>query len=151
MPYNNSNRIKQGFHKFIGDYVKTINENNLDIRTIQPSIISLFNDDVISHILSPLSCIREFGTYWLLEFDLPLVNKKDIKVTFDKNTISVEAKLREVYSEKKLGITTKFQYFKKTISLPENINKNKTTAKFENGRLKITMPKKISGQKIKID
>ena len=86
-----------------------------------------------------------------MEFDLPLVNKKDIKVTFDKNAISVEAKLKEVYSEEKLGIKTKFQYFKKTILLPESINKNKATAKFENGRLRIIIPKKIFGQKIKID
>ena len=121
------------------------------INTTQPSLGSLFNDDIDSQILSPLSCLREFGTYWLLEFDLPLVNKKDIKVTFDQNTISIEAKLNEIYYEEKLGVKTEFQYFKKTISLPKNVNKTKTTAKFENGRLKIIIPKKISGQKIKIN
>lgn len=131
--------------------MKKINENNLDFRIVDTSIISLFQDDIDSKILSPLSCLREFGTYWLLEFDLPLVNKKDIKVSFDENAISVEAKLKEIYSEEKLGIETKFQYFKKTITLPGNIDKNKTTAKFENGRLRISIPKKISGQKIKID
>lgn len=128
-----------------------IDENKFDISIIRPSITSVFGDDIDSHVLSPLSCLREFGSYWLLEFDLPLVNKKDIKVTFDDNAISVEAKLKEVYSEEKLGIQTKFQYFKKTILLPKNINKNKSSAKFENGRLRIIIPKKISGQKIKID
>lgn len=127
------------------------NNDKFEIRIIQPSIISLFSDDMDSQILSPLSCLREFGTHWLLEFDLPLVNKKDIKITFDERSISVEAKLREIYSEEKLGVQTKFQYFKKSITLPRNINKNKTTAKFENGRLNIVIPKKISGQKIKID
>lgn len=131
--------------------MKKINENNPDFRIVDTSIISLFRDDIDSKILSPLSCLREFGTYWLLEFDLPLVNKKDIKVSFNENAISVEAKLKEVYSEEKLGIETKFQYFKKTITLPGNIDKNKTTAKFENGRLRISIPKKISGQKIKIN
>ena len=131
--------------------MKKINENNPDFRIVDTSIISLFRDDIDSKILSPLSCLREFGTYWLLEFDLPLVNKKDIKVSFDENAISVEAKLKEVYSEEKLGIETKFQYFKKTITLPGNIDRNKTTAKFENGRLRISIPKKISRQKIKIN
>ena len=129
----------------------TKTNNKFEIRIVQPSISSLFSDDMDSQILSPLSCLREFGTHWLLEFDLPLVNKKDIKITFNKNSISVEAKLREIYSEEKLGIQTKFQYFKKTITLPGNINESKTVAKFENGRLKIIIPKKISGQKIKID
>jgi len=127
------------------------NNDKFEIRIIQPSITSLFIDDMDSRILSPLSCLREFGTHWLLEFDLPLVNKKDIKITFDESSISVEAKLREIYSEEKLGVQTKFQYFKKTITLPGNINKNKTTAKFENGRLNIVIPKKISGRKIKIN
>ena len=131
--------------------MKDNSNNQFEIRIIQPSLSSLFNDDIDSQILAPLSYLREFGTYWLLEFDLPLVNKKDIKVTFDQNKISVEAKLKEIYYEEKLGVKTKFQYFKKTISLPENTNKNKTIAKFENGRLRIIIPKKISGQKIKIN
>lgn len=131
--------------------MKKINENNLGFRIFEPSIISLLQDDIDKQILSPLSYLKEFGTYWLLEFDLPLVNKKDIRVSFNENAISVEAKLKEIYSEKKLGIETNFQYFKKTITLPGNINKNKTTAKFENGILRIFIPKKISGQKIKID
>lgn len=129
---------------------KSIN-NEFEIKIIPPSINLLFNDDIESKILSPLSCLREFGTYWLLEFDLPLVNKKDIKVNFDNNAISIEAKLKETYTEEKMGLETKFHYFKKTINLPGNINKNKTVAKFENGRLRIKIPKKISGQKIKID
>jgi len=127
------------------------NQNKFEIRIIQPSINSLFSDDMNGQFLSPLSCLREFGTYWLLEFDLPLVNKKDIKVTYNENSISIEAKLKETYYEQKLGVQTKFQYFKKIVTLPNNINKNKTTAKFENGRLKIIIPKKISGQKIKIN
>jgi HSP20 family protein len=87
----------------------------------------------------------------MLEFDLPLVNKKDIKVTFDGNTISIEAKLKKKYSEEKLGNITKFEYFKKSISLPEKIDSKKTTAKFQKGRLKIKIPKKVAGHSIKIN
>ncbi|MEJ2260293.1 MAG: Hsp20/alpha crystallin family protein [Nitrosopumilaceae archaeon] len=126
-------------------------EDNNKIRTFQPVFSSLLNDDVEQQILSPLSCLREFGTYWLLEFDLPLVNKKGIKITFDENTISVEAKLKETYSEEKLGMKTKFEYFKKTITLPSKINSKKASAKFTNGRLTITIPKVISNHKIKIE
>jgi len=118
---------------------------------ITSSISSIFNDDIERQILSPLSCLREYGTHWLLEFDLPLVNKKDIKITFDEDSISVEAKLKETYSEEKLGKKTKFEYFKKTIILPGKIDNNNISAKFENGRLKIIIPKKISSHKIKIE
>jgi HSP20 family protein len=129
----------------------TKKEDNNKIRIFQPVFSSLLNDDVEQQSLSPLSCLREFGTYWLLEFDLPLVNKKDIKITFDENTVSVEAKLKETYSEEKLGIKTKFEFFKKTITLPSKINSKKASAKFTKGRLTITIPKGISGHKIKIE
>jgi len=118
---------------------------------ITSSISSIFNDDIERQILSPLSCLREYGTHWLLEFDLPLVNKKDIKITFDEDSISVEAKLKETYSEEKLGKKTKFEYFKKTVILPNKVDNNNTSAKFVNGRLKITIPKTISSHKIKIE
>jgi HSP20 family protein len=126
------------------------NDKEFEIRITSSSISSLFNDDIERQILSPLSCLREYGTHWSLEFDLPLVNKKDIKITFDESSISVEAKLKETYSEEKFGKKTKFEYFKKTIALPSKIDNKKTSAKFEKGRLKITIPKTIFSREIKI-
>jgi len=127
-----------------------IKDTDFKFEIIPPIINSLF-DDIEHRILSPLSCLREFDNYRMLEFDLPLVSKKDIKITFDGNTINVEAKLKEKYSEEKLGKITKFEYFKKSISLPEKIDSKKTTAKFQKGRLEIKIPKKMLGHSIKIN
>ncbi|AJM92095.1 MULTISPECIES: Hsp20/alpha crystallin family protein [Nitrosopumilus] len=124
-------------------------EDSFEIRTLFPTINSLI-DDIEHKILSPLSYLKEFDNYWLVEFDLPMVSKKDIKVTFDGNTISVEAKLKQKYSEEKLGKVTKFEYFKKSISLPGKIDIKKTTAKFQKGILEIKIPKKAIGRSIKI-
>lgn len=124
------------------------NQKEFEIRITPSSTSSLFNDDVEHRILSPLSCLIEYGTYWLLEFDLPLVNKKDIKITSDENSISIEAKLKEIYFEEKFGKKTEFQYFKKTISLLRKIDGKKISATFEKGRLKIIIPKIISSRKI---
>jgi len=126
-------------------------KDEFKIRILPPTISSLLNDDIDQQILSPLSFLREFETKWLLEFDLPLVNKKDIKITFDENLISIEAKLKETYYEEKLGVKTKFEYFKKTLSLPGKTNNKKASAKFINGRLTITIPKAVTGHKIKIE
>jgi len=124
-------------------------KEDFEFKTTLPEISSIF-DDIENKILAPLSCLREFGNHWIVEFDLPLVNKKDIKITFDGNVISVEAKLKEKYSEEKLGEVTKFEYFKKSISLPDKIDSKKTTAKFQKGRLEIKIPKKQSSSSIKI-
>ncbi len=136
------------FHKSTGENMK--NDNDFEFRITPPIISSLF-DDIEHRILSPLSCLREFDRHFMLEFDLPLVSKKDIKVTFDGNTINVEAKLQEKYSEEKLGKISKFEYFKKSISLPGQIDSKKTTARFQNGRLEIKIPKKVAGQSIKVN
>jgi len=114
-------------------------------------IITPLLDDIEQRILSPLSCLREYDNYWLVEFDLPMVGKKNIHVTFNQNTITVEAKLKENYSEEKLGKITKFEYFKKSVSLPGKIDSRKITSKFEKGRLEIKIPKKIDGTSIKIN
>jgi HSP20 family protein len=125
------------------------NDDDFKFVTIPPMINSLF-DDIEHRILSPLSCLREFDNQWVLEFDLPLVNKKDIKVTFDEDTINVEAKLNEKYSEKQIGDVTKFEYFKKSLSLPGKIDNKKITAQFQKGRLVIKIPKKVIGHQVKI-
>ncbi len=126
------------------------NYEEFEIRIIPSSTSQLFYDDIEFQILSPLSCLREYETHWLLEFDLPLVNKKDIKVTFDENSINIEAKLKEKYSEEKFGKIIEYEYFKKTITLPSKINNKKISAKFKNGRLKIIIPKKVFIHKIEI-
>lgn len=119
---------------------------------ISHSIIpTSFFDDLENQVLSPLSCLREFSSYWSLEFDLPLVHKKDIKITLDGNMLTTEAKLKETYYEEKFGKKTEFQYFKRSISLPTNINNKKISAKFENGRLTIKIPKSRAGKKITIE
>ena len=126
-------------------------KNDFTVRLFNPIISSRLYDDIEKQILSPLSFLREFGDKWLVEFDLPLVNKKDIKISFDENSVTVMAKLKEIYFEEKLGVKTNFEFFKKTLTLPGNISSKKIVAKFNKGRLSITIPKAISRNKIKVD
>jgi HSP20 family protein len=110
-----------------------------------------FEDDLEQKILSPLSCFKEHQTKWVLEFDLPLVDKKDIGVYISSDeTIVVEAKLRETYCDSKQK-SYQFEYFKKTISLPKNIDVKNISARFTKGRLAITLPKLFQGTKIKVE
>ncbi len=119
-------------------------EDNLRFEAMIPKMNSIF-DDIEHKILSPLSHLKEFDNHWKLEFDLPMVNKKDIKITFDRNIITVEANLKENYSEEKLGKITKFESFKKSMTLPGKTDAKKTTAKFQNGILEIKIPKIVTG------
>ncbi len=123
-----------------------------NIRIFNPILDANFDDDVDEKILSPLSCLREFDVKWILEFDLPLVKKEDIIVSIDSdNAITVEAKLKETYVDPNRGYKHEFQYFKKRVSLPGNIDDKKISTNFTNGRLIITIPKLFKGNKVRID
>ena len=110
-----------------------------------------FLDDREQKSLNPLSCLKEHESKWILEFDLPLVEKKDINVYLDEDMIVVEAKLRETYVDSKGGKNFEYEYFKKSLSLPKNVDTKNITAKFSDGILTITLPKLYKGTKIQID
>ena len=129
-----------------------VEEKFPNIRIFNSILDPNFDDDVEEKILSPLSCLREFDTKWILEFDLPLVKKEDIKVSFDlRNAITVEAKLKETYVDSNRGYKHEFQYFKKRVSLPGNIDDKKISTNFTNGRLIIIIPKIFKGNKIRVE
>ena len=114
------------------------------------NVFPKFDDDIEQKILSPLSCVKELESKWIIEFDLPLVKKEDISVSFDpENTITVEAKLVEPYCDPKME-RCEFEYFKKSVTLPGKINEKNITTIFSNGRLVVTVPKIFSGSKIPV-
>ena len=108
-------------------------------------------DDYVNKELIPLSHLTEKETEWLLEIDLPLVNKKDIGVTLSSRHIVIKAKLEKTYCVSKLNCVREFNYFKKMIPLPLNVNTKKISAKFNDGILRIYVPKIITGKKIQIE
>jgi len=111
-----------------------------------------FLDDQEQKCLNPLSCLKEHESKWVIEFDLPLVEKKDINVYLDEDgMIVVEAKLKETYVDSKGGKSFEYEYFKKSLSLPKNVDTKNIAARFSNGILTITIPKLYKGTKIQIE
>jgi HSP20 family protein len=109
-------------------------------------------DDFEQKILSPLSYFKEHQSKWVLEFDLPLVDKKDINIHIvSDEMIVVEAKLREIYYDSKTSKRYEYEYFKKTVSLPKNIDIQNISARFTRGRLVIILPKLSQGTKINVE
>ncbi|MFY9301397.1 MAG: Hsp20/alpha crystallin family protein [Candidatus Nitrosotenuis sp.] len=122
-----------------------------DIAISSLPIIKL-GDDQEQKILKPLSCLKEHESKWVLEFDLPLVNKNDVNVFVDENEmIVIEAKLKETYVDSKGSGRFEYEYFKKSVKLPKIVDVQNISARFANGRLTVTLPKLYKGTKIKIE
>lgn len=108
-------------------------------------------DDFVHKELVPLSNLKERHASWILEVDLPLVDKKNIDVTLSVDHITVKAKLTKTYCVSRGSTVTEFDFFKKSIKLPSNVNTKQISANFKNGILRIIMPKPSIGKKISIE
>lgn len=122
-----------------------------------------FNTLVQEHLSSaalnnfsyPRTDIEDAKDKIVLKFDLAGVDKKNIKLSIDKNKIlTLEGEKKESKEAKSKEFVKKeifYGSFKKAIQLPENIDENKLQTKFENGILTVTIPKtKVKKPKAKL-
>ncbi|MGX6977931.1 Hsp20/alpha crystallin family protein [Vagococcus elongatus] len=102
--------------------------------------------------------ISETDEAYTVNIDMPGLNKKDIKIDFKDDILSVDAK-REVSTEEKdekgsvIRSERHYGSFNRSFHLP-NVKQTKVTAKYENGELIIKLPKEektSSGSNILID
>lgn len=93
----------------------------------------------------PAVNIVETNDDYQLELNVPGRKKDDFKITVDKNilTVSFEKKEEEKDESKKV-IKKEFvmQSFKRSFTLDEKINADEINAKYEDGLLLLTLPKK---------
>lgn len=101
---------------------------------------------------NPLVNISEDDDGFLIELAAPGLNKEDLKVDVDKNLLTIKAeKTTEAGQNENEDHISKSKYtrkefsfsdFKRSFTLPESIAKDKVSARYENGILKVSVPKK---------
>lgn len=121
----------------------------------QPSFKSLnsFLDNILNELPAtqsngfnfPPVNISESKDNYELEFNAPGRNKEDFKITVDKNILTVSfEKKEETKDENKKQIKKEFslQPFKRSFTLDEKFVSDSIAAKYENGLLILSIPKK---------
>jgi len=98
--------------------------------------------------------LSEDAAAYHVKADIPGVDRNDIDLRIDGNTIHVAAEIKhgpalgqnekEIYSERFCGLASR------TFSLPELVDEAKASARYENGVLMLTLPKKSQGQTCRI-
>jgi HSP20 family protein len=121
---------------------------------IEKQMSSFFDDtafnDFIHKELIPLSHLKERHSSWILEVDLPLVDKKNIETTSSGDHLIIKARLTKAFCVSRGEVVTEFDYFKKTIKIPNGVDTKQISASFNSGILRIIMPKRTQGKKIQI-
>lgn len=102
--------------------------------------------NVASHL--PLANLAKKGTdQFVIEVDLPGVEKKDIDVQIEDNILVVKATRKmkkEVKKDDYYLMESNFGLISRSFVLPEGIDTSKVDAHYENGRLRIALEKEES-------
>ena len=102
--------------------------------------------NVASHL--PFANLAKKGSdTFTIEVDLPGVQKEDISLEVEENILTVKAvrKMKqEVKREEYYLMESNFGLISRSFVLPEGIDREKINAKFEDGRLYITLEKEES-------
>lgn len=93
----------------------------------------------------PAVNIRENNNEFNIEFAVPGFNKNDFKINVEENMLTISAEKDEEKNEEKDRFTRKeFSYnsFSRSFTLPLKVNTDKIDAKYNDGILKLNIPKK---------
>jgi len=93
----------------------------------------------------PAINIAETNDNYTIELAAPGLTKKDFSVNLDKDVLTIEAKKESEKAEENDYFVRKefdFSSFKRSFSIPENVEVDKLNAVYENGILNLTLPKK---------
>lgn len=102
------------------------------------------NENTSISAFTPLVNTREGEFAYHIDVDLPGVDKKDINIDVQENTLTISG-TREIKEEVKeedyYKVETSFGKFQRVFTLPENIDSENISASSQNGVLEIVIPK----------
>jgi HSP20 family protein len=99
----------------------------------------------------PAVNITEHKDEYMVSLAVPGMKKDDFKIDVDGNMLTISSEKVESKEEKDKKFTRKeynYASFSRTFTLPEEINKEKIEAMYEDGVLKISLPRKEEAKKL---
>ena len=118
---------------------------NIIKRTNYPIMFDEFFNDFFN--VKPMSVpphnIMETENDFQIEFSVPGSNKKDFEIEVENDNIKIIKKKEDSdtsnsYSRQEFN----YSFFEKSFYLPESIDQSKISSKYDNGILRISLPKK---------
>ena len=118
---------------------------NIIKRTNYPIMFDEFFNDFfnVKPISVPPHNIMETENDFQIEFSIPGSNKKDFEIEVENDNIKIIKKKEDLdtttnYSRQEFN----YSFFEKSFYLPESIDQSKISSKYDNGILRISLPKK---------
>ena len=92
--------------------------------------------------------LDEHEDSYVVKAEIPGVRKEDIDVRIDRNQVTISAEVKKEKEEKKEGRVLRserqYGFASRSFSLASDVDDAKANAKYENGVLQLTLPKKAA-------
>lgn len=98
----------------------------------------------------PAVNITETKDQYLVSMAAPGLKKDDFRIDMNGNMLTISSEKEENFEEKDSRFTRKeynFTSFSRSFNLPEEINRERIEARYEDGILKVTLPVKEEAKK----
>jgi HSP20 family protein len=101
--------------------------------------------------------VKENGTAYTVQAEIPGVSKEDIHVSIEGNRVTLQAEVRQLDTQTKddqlLRSERYFGSVSRGFQLPQDIDQSQAKARYDNGVLTLTLPKKQGGksQRLRIE
>jgi HSP20 family protein len=131
-----------------------------EFESLHDRLMRMFNDfsyDVPSNF-NPRIDISEDENNIYVEAELPGIKKDDLKISIQDNILTISGEKKSEVEDKKDKSYYRsercYGSFQRSFTLPSEVNRDKTEAKFEDGILKVNLkksqPKEINARTIQI-
>lgn len=98
--------------------------------------------------------VKEADGKYMVKAEIPGVNKNDIHVTVDGNMVSISAEVKQEKEEKEgervIRSERSYGMASRSFTLADEVDQSKVEAKYNNGVLELTLPKKPGSSSKKI-
>jgi len=111
--------------------------------------MNIWNNRFLSKV--PATNIWSNNKEYTIELAVPGMKKEDFKVTIEHGMLIISAEKEESKEESKKDFTRKeysFNSFSRSFYLPDVVNAEKIDAHYDNGILKLVIPKKEEAKKL---
>jgi HSP20 family protein len=101
--------------------------------------------------------VKENGNAFTVQAEIPGVRKEDIQVSIEGNMLSISAEVKQqdtqTKDDKLLRSERYFGSVSRAVSLPQDVDQSQAKAKYDNGVLTLTLPKRqgSASQKLRIE
>jgi HSP20 family protein len=111
--------------------------------------------DMAASNWTPSVDIHENESELVLSAEVPGIEDKDIEIEIENNTLSIKGERKiekETKEENYHRIERSYGSFYRSFTLPTNVNQDNIKAEYDNGVLRISLPKKpeLKSKKVKV-